>query len=283
LRFCGLKGLFGRYWLLRRRRLGRCRGGGLSLRRPKLRHRSRRLVGRPKLRADGLRRVPGSRSPDHFTPQTCGEPVFGLQNAAVLLGERVRERWTGGEAALDDDLTQAQTRPRLLLESLSELVLGEQSRRNEDSAELRCWKLGRVHDSSIGAYAGFLRTRSGIRPEGETRPVIGEELRRLSTWGERHRRLLARLTIALILTLVVDMIGAVLEWYFEHGVRGGDIHDFGDAMFFSTVQLLTVSSQIKNPLTAAGRIVDVFLEVWALFVVTTIAGSFAAFFGSADL
>ena len=105
----------------------------------------------------------------------------------------------------------------------------------------------------------------------------------MSTWGERHRRLLARLTIALILTLVVDMIGAVLEWYFEHGVRGGDIHDFGDAMFFSTVQLLTVSSQIKNPLTAGGRIVDVFLEVWALFVVTTIAGSFAAFFGSADL
>jgi len=148
---------------------------------------------------------------------------------------------------------------------------------------LRCWKLGRIHDSSIGAYAGFLRPRSGIRPEEETRPVIGEELRRLSTWGERHRRLLARLTIALVLTLVVDMIGAVLEWYFEHGVSGGDIHDFGDAMFFSTVQLLTVSSQIKNPLTAAGRIVDVFLEVWALFVVTTIAGSFAAFFGSADL
>jgi len=148
---------------------------------------------------------------------------------------------------------------------------------------LRCWKLGRVHDSSIGAYAGFLRPRSSIRPEEETRPVIGEELRRLSTWGERHRRLLARLTIALILTLVVDMIGAVLEWYFERGVSGGDIHDFGDAMFFSTVQLLTVSSQIKNPLTAGGRIVDVFLEVWALFVVTTIAGSFAAFFGSADL
>jgi len=45
---------------------------------------------------------------------------------------------------------------------------------------------------------------------------------------------------------------------------------------------LTVSSQIKNPLTVGGRIVDVFLEIWALFVVTAIAGSFAAFFGSAD-
>ncbi len=112
--------------------------------------------------------------------------------------------------------------------------------------------------------------------------MVTEELRRLSTWGERHRRLLARLTIALVLTLLVDAIGAALVWYFEHDVKGGDINGFGDAAFFSTVQLLTVSSQIKNPLTAGGRVVDVFLEIWALFVVTTIAGSFAAFFGAGD-
>jgi hypothetical protein len=112
--------------------------------------------------------------------------------------------------------------------------------------------------------------------------VVTEELRRLSTWGERHRRLLARLTIALVLTLLVDAIGAGLVWYFEHGVKGGDIHGFGDAAFFSTVQLLTVSSQLRNPLTASGRVVDVLLEIWALFVVTAIAGSFAAFFGSGD-
>ena len=104
----------------------------------------------------------------------------------------------------------------------------------------------------------------------------------MSTWGERHRRLLARLMIALMLTVIVDAACAVLVWYFEHGVKGGDIHDFGDAVFFSTVQLLTVSSQIKNPLTTGGRVVDVFLEIWALFVVTTIAGSFAAFFGAGD-
>jgi hypothetical protein len=112
--------------------------------------------------------------------------------------------------------------------------------------------------------------------------LVTEEVRRLSTWSERHRRLLARLLIALGLTLVVDAIGAVLVWHFEYGVKGGDIHGFGDAVFFSTVQLLTVSSQIKNPLTATGRLVDVFLEIWALFVVTAVAGSFAAFFGSGD-
>src|SRR6266480_1794965 len=89
--------------------------------------------------------------------------------------------------------------------------------------------------------------------------MIREELRRLSTWGERHRRLLARVMIALALSLVVDAVGAGLVWYFEHGAKAGDIHDFGDAVFFSTVQLLTVSSQIKNPLTTGGRVVDGFL------------------------
>jgi hypothetical protein len=48
------------------------------------------------------------------------------------------------------------------------------------------------------------------------------------------------------------------------------------------VQLLTVSSQIRNPLTTAGRIVDVGLEIWAVVVVASIGGSFAAFFSSAD-
>ena len=55
----------------------------------------------------------------------------------------------------------------------------------------------------------------------------------------------------------MDAVAAGLVWYFEHGIKGGDIHDFGDAAFFSTVQLLTVSSQIKNPLTTGGRVVDV--------------------------
>jgi len=110
--------------------------------------------------------------------------------------------------------------------------------------------------------------------------VFREELRRLTQWEDRHRRLISRLVLALLLTLAVDAIGTLLIWAFESGK--GDIHGLGDALFFSTVQLLTVSSQIKNPLTAAGKVVDVFLEVWALFVVTAIAGSFAAFFGSSD-
>jgi hypothetical protein len=130
---------------------------------------------------------------------------------------------------------------------------------------------------------------AGNPPKGDPRVrarrpsiVVMEEIRRLGNWGDRHRRLVARILIALGLTLLVDSVGTVAILAFEHGVKGGDIHSLGDALFFSTVQLLTVSSQIRNPLTAGGRIVDVGLEIWALFVVTAIAGSFAAFFASGD-
>jgi hypothetical protein len=114
------------------------------------------------------------------------------------------------------------------------------------------------------------------------RRVIGEELRRLTTWSERHSRLLARILIALVLSVTVDVIGGLLAWKFESGVKGSDIHGFGDALFFSSVQLLTISSSLKNPVTAAGKVLDVALEAWAIFVVTAVAGSFAAFFQSGD-
>ena len=114
------------------------------------------------------------------------------------------------------------------------------------------------------------------------RQVIGEELRRLLTWSERHRRLLARILIALALSVAVDLVAGLLAWDFESGVKGSDIHGFGDALFFTTVQLLTISSQLRNPVTSAGKVLDVALEAWAIFVVTAVAGSFASFFQTGD-
>jgi hypothetical protein len=112
--------------------------------------------------------------------------------------------------------------------------------------------------------------------------VIREELHRLGDWEERHRRLLARIGIAFALSLVVDLVGTILMWRLEVHAHGTEIHNFGDAFFFTTVQLLTISSQLKNPLTAGGRVVDVALEAWALIVVASVAGSFASFFSTGD-
>ena len=112
--------------------------------------------------------------------------------------------------------------------------------------------------------------------------MIREELLRLFTVGERHRRLFARLLIAFGLSTVIFVAGTVLIWVFESGQKGGNINGFGDAAFFCSVQLLSVSSSMTNPVTSLGKIVDVGLEAWAIFVITAVAGSFATFFSSGD-
>jgi len=93
-----------------------------------------------------------------------------------------------------------------------------------------------------------------------------------------HRVLRRRLWEALVVVLIVDSIGTVLMWLFEEDARRSQIHHLWDAFFFTTAQLLTVSSQMTNPVTTPGRIVDIVLEVVALFIVTGIAGAFASFF-----
>jgi mannose/fructose/N-acetylgalactosamine-specific phosphotransferase system component IID len=60
--------------------------------------------------------------------------------------------------------------------------------------------------------------------------------------------------------------------------QGSEIVTVGDSVFWTSCQLLTVSSQLRVPLSTGGRIVDVFLELYAITVVTTLAGSWGAFF-----
>jgi len=92
-----------------------------------------------------------------------------------------------------------------------------------------------------------------------------------------HSRFRNRLATLLLMTAFVDAIGTTLMYVFEHGKKGSEIPSVFQGFFWVTTQLLTVSSQIKNPVTTGGRIVDMFLELWAITVVATVAGSLAAF------
>lgn len=112
--------------------------------------------------------------------------------------------------------------------------------------------------------------------------MIRDELSRLFRYEERHRRLVARLALACAASLCVYVVGTALMWRTESGARGGAIHGLGDAAFFTATQLLTISSSMPNPVTTVGRIVDVGLEFWAVFVVAALAGSLASFFRSGD-
>jgi hypothetical protein len=112
--------------------------------------------------------------------------------------------------------------------------------------------------------------------------MVRDELARLGTWEERHRRLIARLLLVLAATALVDVVGTAVMYLLERHAQHGEIHNLFDAFFFTTVQLLTVSSQIPNPLTTGGRLVDIFLEVWAVIVVAGSAGAIASFFQATD-
>ena len=112
--------------------------------------------------------------------------------------------------------------------------------------------------------------------------MLRQELENLRGWQTHHHRLVARLLLILIGTLVIDVVATFLIFFAERHQRGTDVHGLGDAFFFSTVQLLTVSSQIRNPYSVLGRVVDVALEVWAVLVVAGSAGAFAAFLQDAD-
>ena len=112
--------------------------------------------------------------------------------------------------------------------------------------------------------------------------LLGEEITRLSTIEERHRRLAARLLLVIIATVIVASLGTVGVFLAERHAHGTQIHTVGQAAFFTTTQLLTVSSSMTNPLTPAGRIVDVLLEVWAVIVVAGSAGAIASFLQTGD-
>ena len=82
----------------------------------------------------------------------------------------------------------------------------------------------------------------------------------------------------MLATLAIDLVGAALVYALERHAHASEVHTFWDAFFFTTVQLLTVSSQIRNPVTTGGRIVDIALEIWAVIVVAGSAGAVASFF-----
>ena len=78
-------------------------------------------------------------------------------------------------------------------------------------------------------------------------------------------------------TVGVDLVCAVLALLFERHEKQTEITSFGSAIFWTSTQLLTVSSQIKNPISSAGRVLDVGMEVYAISVVASLAGAMGAF------
>jgi predicted membrane-bound mannosyltransferase len=96
----------------------------------------------------------------------------------------------------------------------------------------------------------------------------------------RRRRIVD--SVSTLLTIVVatagvDAMCAIAAFIFERHAQQTEIKTLASAVFWTTTQLLTVSSQVKNPISAGGRILDVFMEIYAITVVAALAGAFGSF------
>jgi hypothetical protein len=92
-----------------------------------------------------------------------------------------------------------------------------------------------------------------------------------------HGRLRDRLVGLAVATLAVDLACGALAWILERDAKQTQIKSLGSALFWTSTQLLTVSSSIQNPISTGGRVLDVAMEAYAITVVATLAGSIGAF------
>ena|SRR5689334_10980103 len=92
-----------------------------------------------------------------------------------------------------------------------------------------------------------------------------------------HGRLRDRLAAIALATVGFDLFCAILAFLVEHHQKQTQIKTFGSALFWTTTQLLTVSSSVQNPISLPGRVLDVVMEVYAITVIATLAGALGAF------
>jgi hypothetical protein len=93
-----------------------------------------------------------------------------------------------------------------------------------------------------------------------------------------HEHLRSRLIFLFVATVILDAVASLLILGFERHAAGTKITTFGDSVFWTSTQLLTVSSQLPNPISTPARGLDVFLQAYAISAVAMLAGSFGAFF-----
>jgi hypothetical protein len=92
-----------------------------------------------------------------------------------------------------------------------------------------------------------------------------------------HRRFREHLTTITIVTIAFDALCTIAAFLLDRDAPQTEIKTLGDAAFWVTTQLLTVSSSLKNPISPGARLLDVVMEVYAITVVAALAGAFGSF------
>jgi Ion channel len=88
-----------------------------------------------------------------------------------------------------------------------------------------------------------------------------------------NERLVARLIVLAIATVAIDLLVAFVFYLLERGAGGTEITNYGDALFWTSSQISTVSSSLRNPITTGGRVLAVATDFIAIAVVSLLFGT----------
>jgi voltage-gated potassium channel len=102
---------------------------------------------------------------------------------------------------------------------------------------------------------------------------LGRSIDALATVLTRHK-----LHYVLVVTLLAVVGGGALVLEFERSVRGSNIGDLPDALWWAITTVTTVGYGDRFPVSAAGRGVAIVLMVMGIAVFGFLAGSLASFF-----
>jgi hypothetical protein len=91
-----------------------------------------------------------------------------------------------------------------------------------------------------------------------------------------YRHLRNRLLVLFFVTVVMTLLFALGMYLIERNAHGADIHSYATAVYWSTAQLLTYGSSLSDPVTHAGRILE--MDVYGLVVSGTLTASIGAYF-----
>lgn len=94
---------------------------------------------------------------------------------------------------------------------------------------------------------------------------------------DTHTYLRGRLVTITVVTIIVGVVATLIVYFAERHAAGTQIHDLFDAFLFAMSQILTASS-VATPVTDPIRLLELLFDMYAIFVVATLAGSFGAFF-----
>jgi hypothetical protein len=101
---------------------------------------------------------------------------------------------------------------------------------------------------------------------------LREKLRRPDSAREL---LAARVTAILLATVAIDLAVAVAFYFLERRAPGTQVTSYGDALFWTSSQMSTVSSSLANPITGGGRVLAVALDFISVAFISLLFGSIA--------